>query len=110
FSFNYDLAKTNEESIIKGQKYRFSILTERLVRLEYSESGVFEDRPTELIWYRNFEKPQFTIKEDEKYLEISTRYFKISYLKERKFSGSPINPSSNLKVELLNTDRSWYYG
>lgn len=109
FVFDYESAKANEDSIIRGEKFRFTILTDRLVRLEYNESGIFEDRPTELMWYRTFEKPQYTVREDERYLEITTSYFKINYLKERRFKGSRFNPSSNLKVELLNTERSWYY-
>ena len=33
--------KSKEESVIKGQHYRISVLSERLLRLEYSPSGVF---------------------------------------------------------------------
>ncbi len=34
-----------EESVLRGEKYRISILTPWLIRLEYSESGRFEDPP-----------------------------------------------------------------
>ena len=40
----------NEKSIIKGEKYRITVLTERLLRLEYNENGVFEDRATEIVF------------------------------------------------------------
>ena len=43
-----------KESIIQGDHYRISMLTTALVRLEYSESGVFEDRPTQMVIDRNF--------------------------------------------------------
>ena len=36
-----------KDNIILGKTYRISILTDRLVRLEYSPSGVFEDRATQ---------------------------------------------------------------
>ena len=39
FKINLENAKANSKSIIKGEKYRFTVLTERLVRLEYSETG-----------------------------------------------------------------------
>ncbi len=110
FKIDYENAVANEKSIIQGEKYRITILTDRLVRLEYSEEGIFEDRPTKLVWNRNFKVPEFQVKEDEKYLEIATKYFKIYYVKERKFYGGRLNPTSNLKVELLNSDRFWYYG
>ncbi len=110
FQIDYENIMTNEKSIIQGEKYRITILTERLIRLEYNEDGIFENRPTKLVWNRNFEVPQFKIKEDEKYLEVTTKYFKLSYVKERKYYGGRLNPTSNLKVELLNSDRYWYYG
>ncbi len=110
FAFDYEKAKMNEKSVIQGLKYRITILTERLIRFEYNENGVFEDRPTELVWYRNFEKPDFSIKEDHKYMEVTTKYFKLYYSKEKRFRGSKLNPTKNLKVEVNGTDRYWYYG
>ena len=36
------------ENMITGDKYRITFLTEGLIRLEYDEEGVFEDRPTQI--------------------------------------------------------------
>ena len=33
-------------NIIRGSKYRFSILSPRLIRIEYNKNSVFEDRAT----------------------------------------------------------------
>ena len=104
-----DKAIANPQSIIKGNKYRITILTESLIRFEYNNEGVFNDMPTELVWYRNFPKPEFTLKEDKNYIEITTKYFKISYTKEENFDSGKINPSKNLVVKLNDTDRFWYY-
>lgn len=101
---------TNQKNIIRGNKYRISILTERLIRFEYNESGIFEDLPTEFAWNRNFPDVNYSIKQDSKFLEITTSYFKISYTKEKSFKGSKISPDSNLKVEILNSNSVWYYG
>ena len=109
FSFDYEKAKPNEKNVIQGEKYRFTVLTERLIRMEYSEEGIFEDRPTELVWYRNMPRVEFKLKEDKKYLEIETKYFRLTYVKENPFMGTKFNPTANLKVDLLNTDRTWYY-
>ena len=72
-SFKIDLNKSvaNSECVFKGKKYRITVLTERLVRLEYSDTGIFEDYPTELVINRNLPKPQFTVEENDKlkYLE-----------------------------------------
>ena len=103
FKFDYKKIKPNPECVFQGNKYRFTVLTERLIRIEYNENGVFLDEPTLLIRNRNFPKFSFDVKQDKNYIEIKTSYFKLSYTKERKLS------SSNLKVEILNTDKFWYY-
>lgn len=100
----------NNKNIIKGDRYRITILSERLIRFEYNESGVFEDLPTEFAWNRNFHEVKFDVKQDSRFLEITTSYFKISYTKEKKFRGSKLSPESNLKVEVLNSNSVWYYG
>ena len=111
-SFKFDLNKAiaNNECVFKGNKYRITILTERLVRLEYNENGIFNDYPTELVWYRNLPKPEFTVNEDKKVLNISTKYFNLVYLKEKKFYSGKVSPTKNLKISLLNTEKIWYYG
>lgn len=110
FKFDFEASKPNPKNVIQGNKYRFTVLSERLIRMEYNENGVFEDRPTKLVWYRNMDKVDFKLKEDTKYLEIETSYFRLTYQKEKNFNGGKINSMGNLKVELLNSDRIWYYG
>ena len=110
FSFDLSKAVANNESIIKGNNYRITVITEGLIRLEYSNSGSFEDYPTERIWYRNFNKPNFTTEDKDGYLRVTTKYFELLYKKETPFSGGKLNPTKNLKIMLKNTDRVWYYG
>ncbi len=109
FKVNYLHAKTKESAIFKGDKYRISILSERLIRLEYSETGYFYDGLTERVINRDFNIPEFQVKEDNKYLEISTNYFTLTYIKNKPFIGSKIAPDSNLKVALKDTDKLWYF-
>ena len=96
-------------SIIKGKKYRITILSELLIRLEYSETGEFEDRPTELVMSRKFPAVKFEAKDDNTFLTVSTSYFTLFYRKEMPFEGTKLSPDSNLKIELKNTDKVWYY-
>lgn len=98
------------ECIYSGTKYRFTILSDRLVRIEYSDEGIFEDRPTQFALNRDFEVPKFAAKEDKKYLEIKTTYFTLLYTKDKPVYGSKINPSSNLRIDVNNSDRYWYCG
>lgn len=109
-------AVANPKSVIKGDKYRITVLTERLLRLEYSVDGIFEDRATEQIFNRRLDIPKFDVMEDASLLTITTEYFKLFYVKNSNFKGSAISPSSNLKVEILEnldsskSNRVWYYG
>lgn len=110
FKIDKEKAIANEKAVIRGQKYRITVLSERLVRLEYNESGIFNDCPTKLVFNRSFNIPEFSIKNDRSVLQIQTSYFKLTYLKEKPFLGSKINPMAYLKIGLLNSDRVWYYG
>ena len=110
FKLDFTKAISNPKNIIKGSKYRITVLTERLIRFEYNENGIFLDKPTELVWFRNTAPVNFKKSENSHLLQIETKYVRITYSKEKPYKGSKINPSSNLKVELLNTNRIWYYG
>lgn len=106
---DYDSAISLKDTMLIGSKYRITILSDILVRLEYSETGSFENRPTELIKHRNFGVPKFTKKEDEKFLILSTSYFKLEYEKEKPFEGSKVNPEQYLKISLHNSGKIWYF-
>ena len=110
FKFDLNKSNMNNECVFKGNKYRITVLTQRVVRIEYNEDGMFDDYPTELIWYRNFPKPEFTVDESKDVLKITTKYFELIYKKDKPFKGSKISPTKNLKISLLNTDKVWYYG
>ena len=114
FEFSYDLTKTNDKMVLKGKRYRFTVLTERLIRLEYSTSGTFVDSPTQLVINRTFKTPEYKVRQDPQYLEITTKYFTLTYLKEQPFIGNKVDPMKNLKITLNSAERdrqkSWYYG
>ena len=84
---NYENNKAKAECVFEGKTYRITVLTERLVRLEYSKTGDFFDDLTEQVVNRNFPIPKFDVKEDDKYLEINTSYFLLKYHKEKPFEG-----------------------
>ena len=55
----------NPENVIQCEKYRFTVLTSRLIRMEYSETGEFEDHLTTLISNRQTPTVEYTKKEDK---------------------------------------------
>ena len=60
------------DCVVQGDKYRFTVLTSRMLRMEYSEDGVFEDRPTQIVWNRKIDHPVFRVTDTEDCLEIDT--------------------------------------
>ena len=64
------------KAVVRGEKYRITILTPALVRLEYSENGQFEDRPTQSVLNRNFPVPEYKVLDDEEELSIFTQVWK----------------------------------
>ena len=67
------------EAIVAGDKYRFTVLTDRLIRMEYSESGVFEDRATQTVINRVTDTPEFRVRESSGTLKISTAGMELTY-------------------------------
>lgn len=109
FEVDYSNNRSKSEAIFQGQTYRITILTERLIRFEYNQEGIFFDDLTECVRNRNFPVPEFQVQQDEKFLEITTKYFQLQYAKEKPFIGSKLAPDANLKVTLVNTDKLWYF-
>ena len=69
----------NEAAVVKGDKYRFTVLTPALIRLEYSENGCFEDRATQLAVNRFFDVPDFHVIENDGCLRIRTDCMELVY-------------------------------
>ena len=90
--------------IIKGQSYRFSILTPRLIRIEYNSKGIFEDRATSLVVNRTFPDVNFNASVNEQALIITTEYFTLTYVKE-----SPLN-ANTIKMVINGTTKEWSPG
>ena len=110
FKIDKSKAVANKNNIVKGDKYRFTVLTERLIRLEYNDKGHFVDSPTQQVLYRNLKTPIFETVDNPNFVSISTKYFKLTYIKGKSFIGGKASPANNLKVELLDTPAIWYYG
>ncbi len=48
-------------AVVSAPGVRFTVLTSRLIRLEASPSGEFEDHPSQAFWYRRQPVPAFTV-------------------------------------------------
>ena len=99
--------KALAENVIQGEKYRITMLTQGLIRLEYSEDGCFEDRATQSVWNRDFSKTEFRCKETPDSLEIFTSRIHLVYDKQ-KFS--PNGLSVQVLGQFINHGSIWHYG
>ena len=96
-----------EGAVVQGEKYRITVLTSRLFRLEYSEDGVFEDRPTQCVLNRDFPVPAYQVFETDASLKIVTEGVELLYDKQ-KFSPSGL--SLTVKARGCAHNGVWHYG
>lgn len=110
-SFHVDIkkAKTSDAYVYVGHKYRISVLSEVLIRFEYSEHGTFNDYPTMFACNRSFSSPKITFREDQNVILLTNDIFTIQYIKEKSFIGSRFAPDQYLKVSINGTDKVWYF-
>ncbi|MBQ9429318.1 MAG: hypothetical protein IJU41_07235, partial [Clostridia bacterium] len=94
--------KADEKYVVRGQNYRITVLTEQMLRLEYSADGVFEDRATRLAFNRAFDTPAFESYHEDGLLHIVTRRLHLRY-DEKEFS------EAGLQI-FVDGNRDWRYG
>jgi hypothetical protein len=64
---------------VVGDRYRITVLTDGLVRLEHAEDGVFEDRASTFAVNRQLPVPDFRVLRTGSHLEIVTSRLRLSY-------------------------------
>ncbi|KAF4980244.1 hypothetical protein FZEAL_3703 [Fusarium zealandicum] len=94
-------------SLVSGDQFRFTLINDTVLRYEWSEDGVFEDRPSTFALNRRFPTPEFTVSDTEEQLEIRTPSFQVTYNKKRFDRWGLIVSFSN-KNTLWGAD--WRYG
>lgn len=65
------------DGTVEAGNFRFSILTDRLIRVEYCDDAVFEDRPTLDVANRSFEPVEYEVVERPEGLVIDTGALRI---------------------------------
>ena len=71
--FGITCEQTAEECVYKTGSLRFSVLSDRILRVEKSVSGVFVDAPSQTVFCRNFAKPAFEVSKKDGKVIISTQ-------------------------------------
>ena len=66
-------------AVLRGATYRITVLTDGLLRLEYADDGVFEDRASAFALHRELPVPEFTVRETGDALEVVTDRLHLVY-------------------------------
>ena len=96
-------ATVDPAAVVVVGRARFTVLTPRAIRAEYSPSGAFEDRPSQVFWHRRQPVPPFEAQHEGEGLVLSTATLRLSY------AGGAFAPAT-LSVTLLPDGPTWRYG
>jgi alpha-glucosidase (family GH31 glycosyl hydrolase) len=99
------------DAVVTSGSARFTVLTDRLIRMEYAASDsdpVFEDRATVAFINRDLGSiPSFTQSSNNGVLKITTDSIELSYVVGEEFSASSLSVTS---VDSDSAFDSWSYG
>ena len=98
----------NPQAIVSGTNWRIGILSDALLRLEWSDEGIFENNATQMAVRRDFDEPvHYTVSESDGLLVIETPALRLTY--DRKpFSKEGLSiVVKGVKNTKTNT---WHYG
>src|SRR5215216_4613384 len=101
--FRLDLKSlASRDAIVHSSNARFTLLTNRLIRLEYDPTGGFEDRASQTFWYRQQPVPEFTVKTRDDGIEIETDCLHLCYIDD----GTGFSPD-NLLIRVKPISALW---
>lgn len=78
--------QANENAQVVVGNARFTVLTSRLIRMEWAEDGKFEDRATLGITTRNLPTPEFKVRQSKSRVIITTSDLTLTYYNTGKFT------------------------
>ncbi|NQV14699.1 DUF5110 domain-containing protein [bacterium] len=97
----------NPKAIVISENARFTILTPRVIRMEWSEDGKFEDHASLVFVNRNLPVPKFKKKTRDGWLEISTKNVELKY---KIGSGKFSKQNLVLKFDVDGKEKVWKPG
>ncbi|MCH4888598.1 DUF5110 domain-containing protein [Acidaminobacter sp. JC074] len=94
----------NPENVIRAGQVRFTVITDRLIRMEHSRKGQFRDLSTQTFIHRDLGKVDFKLTQTEDHITIDTGALLLNYrINEIGFT------IDTLSVEVKATGKTWTY-
>ena len=108
FSEYWDYApKANAAAVVQGEHYRITVLTDRLVRVEYSETDSFCDSATMMAIRRDLPVPEYSVYHQDGKLIVETSGYRVKY-DEKPFTSEGM--CVELKGQFGAYTSAWHYG
>ena len=99
------------EAVVKSGKARFTVLTPEMIRIQYSDKNLFEDRATFAIVNRRLPVPHFTTEEKDGFLYIKTDVLTLKYkLGGIVSTGVAADDVLNISFNMNGRQVLWYPG
>ncbi|MBQ3055199.1 MAG: hypothetical protein IJC88_03760 [Oscillospiraceae bacterium] len=104
--FQYETRpKALAANLVVGACYRFTVLTPSLIRMEFHSNGVFEDRASQSVFFRDFPEVSYSKKLENGILTVETEELVLTYCENAPFS------AETLSLRLKNAPAtSWNFG
>ena len=99
--------RAHPDAIVAGDRFRMTVLAAGLVRLEWADDGVFEDRASTFALDRDLPVPNFEVVDGEAALEIVTERLRLVY---DRGPFTPAGLSVQARGNLSNYRSVWRYG
>ena len=88
--------KASEDAQVVFGKARFTVLTSRLIRMEWAADSQFEDRASLGVVNRNLDVPHFDVKQSKSKVVIKTSCMTLTYTGQEKFSSENLSVTFNM--------------
>ena len=96
--------RADPEAVVHVPNLRVTVLTGRIMRIEYSPADSFEDRPSQPFWYRSQVVPPFTVSQEGGQLVVETDHLLLFY------TLGTVPAAETLSVTLKSSGGVWHYG
>ena len=91
--------QAHPDNIVTYKSWRFTVLTDRLIRVEYDTECIFEDRASQTAFHRDFPKVDFKVTQDNGFsLETAQLLLHCN------------DSLDSLQISLCNWPNIWHYG
>lgn len=100
--------KANPKAVVVSGKARFTVLTPEMIRIQYSDKGLFEDRATFAVINRRLPVPRFSKTVKDGWLQIKTSALTLRYRIGSKLTDKSGSDILTISLKLNGSAVEWH--